>query len=236
MITEKHEALNPKSEEIGPSASPQRQNGSDNTPKLRVAILGMSPGFKTDVVRMKSYRELHEDDYEVVTISEHPSVEGHLCADFSSARGWNTILEGFFSILYLDYSWIQRDYFYTNYGGKRWFYDQSVPGNTGFIERFFEWNGLVIILPLDERGDVWKEFCHYQHLNKFDYQLFSHEVSPLVQASRFAENVWLPDENKWQWLKEVPKEFQCKTDRNQRRYLRATNENEETATEQHRCC
>ncbi len=234
VVGDGHGPLNPTSEEIGPSPSPERPSDSANMCKERVAILGMSPGFKTDVVRMNSYRELHEDDYEVVTISEHPNVEGHLCADFSSARGWNTILEGFFTILYLDYSWIQRDYFYTNYGGKRWFYDQSVPGNTGFIKRFFEWNGQVIILPLDERGDVWKEFSSYQHLNKFDYQLFCHEASPLVQASRFAENVWLPAENKWQWLKELPKEFQCKTDRNQRRYLRATLEGSEDMQSEHR--
>ena len=183
-------------------------------PKGRIAVLGMSPGFKTDVVRMDSVRELHKGDYEVITISEHPTVEGHLCTDFSSARGWNTILEGFFNIVVLDYSWIQRDYFYTNYGGKKWFFDKSVPHNTGFIKRFFEWNGQVVILPLDERGDVWKEFCHFQKGNKFEFQLLMHEVCPLVQASRKAEN-------EIAWVKEIPKEFQCKTDRNQRRYLRA---------------
>lgn len=180
----------------------------------RVGYLGMSPAFVTDNVRMESVKEMHEGVFEVVTISEHPEVAGHLCADFSSARGWNTILGGFFDILCLDYSWIQRDYFYTNYGGKRWFFDPSVPNNKGFVKRFFEWNGRVIVLPLDERGDVWHEFCKYQNLNHFDYQLLQHEACPLVQATRKAEYTK-------QWAV-VPSEFKCKTDRNQRRYLRAS--------------
>jgi hypothetical protein len=182
-------------------------------PVGRVGYLGMSPGFVTDVVRMKIVRSMHKGNFDVTTISEHPQTEGHMCTDFSSARGWNTILEGFFDILCLDYSWMQRDYFYTNYGGKRWYFDPSVPGNKGFIERFFEWNGKVILIPLDERGDVWNEFCRYQHLNNFDYQLLMHESCPLVQATRKAEYT-----KQWQ---AVPAEFRCKTDRNQRRYLRS---------------
>lgn len=182
----------------------------------RAGYLGFSPAFITDVVRMESLKEMHDGEYEVMSISEHPEVEGHICTDFSSSRGWKTILEGFFELLCLDYSWIQRDYFYTNYGGKRWFFDPSVPNNKGFVQRFFEWNGKVIILPLDERGDVWHEFCMYQDKNNFEYQLLQHDSCPLVQATRRAEYTR-------QWAG-VPNEFKCKTDRNQRRYLRYSSE------------
>ena len=122
------------------------------TDPVKVALLAMSPGFITDAVRMKELRFL-DTNYANVSVSEfaNSTSEGveHLCTDFSTARGWNCILEMFFSIIYLDYSWFQRDYFYTNYGGKEWFFNKAT--KKGFIERFFDWEGDVVIMPLDER-------------------------------------------------------------------------------------
>jgi len=70
-----------------------------------------------------------------------------------------------------------------------------------------------VILPLDERGDVWKEFAYYQHQNNYQYQLIHHMQHPLVHATLHAET-------SAKWFAQVPKEFQCKTDQNQHRYLR----------------
>jgi len=86
--------------------------------------------------------------------------------------------------------------------------------STGFIRRFFDWNGLCVILPLDERGDVWTEFSYYQPQNNYQYQLIHHMQHPMVHATLHAET-------SGQWYAQVPKEFQCKTDANQHRYLRS---------------
>ena len=223
----------------------------ETTIKAKVAVLGMSPALITDVLRLKELRKIHGESFEIISVSEHPSEDlhpsrgMHVTTDFSTARGWNCLLEAFFKVILLDYSWFQRDYFYTNYGGKSWFTVSagngtstrtpdsalknvqalsggSTPRSTtssprktscGFIQRFFEWDGLLVILPLDERGDVWREFHYYQSINKYQYQLIHHMRHPLVHATIYAEN-------SIDWQKLVPREFQCKTDDNQHRYLR----------------
>ena len=91
-------------------------NTSDNvSTKRRVAVLGMSPAFITDVLRMNELRQLHDRHYDTLTVSEMPTKDlganhNHVTTDFSTARGWNELLECFCSIIVLDYSWFQRKY------------------------------------------------------------------------------------------------------------------------------
>jgi len=93
-------------------------NRSDNiSTKQRVAVLGMSPAFITDVLRMNELRLLHDEFYNTLTVSELPARDlkpdhNHITTDFSTARGWNELLENFFSVIVLDYSWFQRKHKY----------------------------------------------------------------------------------------------------------------------------
>ena len=167
-----------------------------------MAVFGMSPAFICDVLRMNKLQRLVDNHYKIISVSEYASNVNHICTNFSCGRGWTCILKHFFKVIIMDYSWLQRDYFYTNYGGERWFHDRSI--TKGFIQRFFEWDGEVVIWPLDERGDVWKEFQKYQPKNSFSFQLIRHDLHPLVHATKSAENSKA-------WKKNVPNEFQCKT-------------------------